>query len=106
LLLQEDPPDGIFAAVEKFAINTYQVCQELSLHIPAKLKVIGFSNLAAAALFHPPLSTVVQPAYDIGREAATILFKMIENKKLLPSEKKIILPSQLIARKSTSKGAL
>jgi LacI family transcriptional regulator len=103
LLRQNDPPDGIFAAVEKFAINTYQVCDELDIHIPGKLKVVGFSNLSAAALFHPPLSTIVQPAYDIGREAATILFKVIENKKLLPSEKNVILLSQLIARKSTAR---
>jgi LacI family transcriptional regulator len=106
LLGREDAPDGIFAAVEKFAINTYQVCNELGIHIPSKLKVVSFSNLAAAALFHPPLSTIVQPAYDIGREAAAILFKIIENKKLLPSEHKVVLPSQLIARKSTSKGSL
>jgi len=106
LLQQENPPDGIFAAVEKFAINTYQVCQELGIHIPGKLKVLSFSNLAATALFHPPLTTIIQPAYDIGREAATILFKIIENKKLLPSENKVILPSQLIVRKSTAKGSL
>jgi LacI family transcriptional regulator len=106
LLQQKDPPDGIFASIEKFAINTYQVCQELGIHIPGKVKVISFSNLSAAALFHPPLSTIVQPAYDIGREAAAILFKIIENKKLLPSENKVILPSQLIARKSTSRGTL
>jgi LacI family transcriptional regulator len=103
LLLQDDPPDGIFASVEKFAINTYQVCQELGIHIPGKLKVVSFSNLSATALFHPPLSTIVQPAYDIGREAATVLFKVIENKKLLASEKNVVIQSKLIARKSTAK---
>lgn len=103
LLQQEDAPDGIFASVERFAINTYEVCQELNISIPAKIKVIGFSNLSAAALFHPPLTTIVQPAYEIGREAATILFKIIENKKLLSSEMKVVLPSELIIRRSTTK---
>jgi LacI family transcriptional regulator len=103
LLQQSDPPDGIFAAVEKFAINTYQVCDELNIHIPGKVKVVSFSNLSAAALFHPPLSTIVQPAYDIGREAATLLFRIIENKKLLPAEKKVVILSQLIPRRSTAK---
>ena len=74
--------DGIFAAVEKLAINTYQVCHELKIRIPQDIKVISFSNLAAAALFDPPLSTIVQPAYAIGKEATTILFKMIEKKIL------------------------
>jgi LacI family transcriptional regulator len=95
-------PDGIFAAIEKFAVNTYEVCKEINLHIPQDVKVISFSNLQAAALFDPALSTIIQPAYDIGREAASILFKLIEKKMLLPYEKKMILPSQLIERASTA----
>lgn len=102
-LFQNQPrPDGIFAAIEKFAVNTYEVCKEINLHIPQEVKVISFSNLQAAALFDPALSTIIQPAYDIGREAASILFKLIEKKMLLPYEKKMILPSQLIERASTA----
>jgi LacI family transcriptional regulator len=101
-LLQSDAkPDGIFGAIEKFAINTYEVCEELNIEIPKQLKVISFSNLAAAALFHPPLSTVVQPAYQMGREAASILFTMLHKKKLSAAEKKIVLPSHPIIREST-----
>ncbi len=93
--------DGIFAAIEKFAVNTYEVCRELNIRIPQELKVISFSNLPAAALFSPPLSTVVQPAYDIGKESASVLFKIIEKKKLLRRERKIVIPSYLILREST-----
>ncbi|MFC0773066.1 LacI family DNA-binding transcriptional regulator [Terrimonas alba] len=102
-LEKEKNVDGIFAAVEKLAVNTYQVCQELGITIPKKIKVISFSNLAAAALFDPPLSTIVQPAYDIGKEAANILFKIIEKKMILPTERKMIIPSQIIDRRSTAK---
>jgi LacI family transcriptional regulator len=101
LLESRVPPDGIFAAVEKFAINTYEVCHSLKINIPQQLKLISFSNLAAAALFDPPLSSIVQPAYDMGKEAAGILFKIIEKKVILPTEKKIVLPSHIIERKST-----
>lgn len=96
-------PDGIFAAVEKFAINTYEVCGELQISIPQQLKVIGFSNLSAAALFDPPLSTIVQPAYEMGKEAAATLFKIIEKKTLLDAEKKVILPSHIMERTSTKR---
>jgi LacI family transcriptional regulator len=102
LFQNQGRPDGIFAAIEKFAVNTYEVCKEMNLHIPQDMKVISFSNLQAAALFDPALSTIIQPAYDIGREAASILFKLIEKKMLLPYEKKMILPSQLIERASTA----
>jgi LacI family transcriptional regulator len=105
LFQQQPQTDGIFAAIEKFAVNTYEVCKELNLQIPNNVKVISFSNLQAAALFDPALSTIIQPAYDIGREAANILFKIIDKKMLMPYEKKMILPSQLIERASTATGS-
>jgi LacI family transcriptional regulator len=103
LLQSEQRPDGIFAAIEKFAVNTYEVCYELNICIPQQLKVVSFSNLAAAALFNPPLSTVIQPAYEIGKEAAVILFKVVEKKMLLPNEKKVTIASQIVERKSTGR---
>jgi LacI family transcriptional regulator len=102
-LLQGDkPPDAVFAAVEKLAVNTYEVCRELSIAIPEQLKVISFSNLSAVALFDPPLSAIVQPAYDIGKEAASILFNLIDKKKMLPRERKAVFPSIVMERRSTS----
>jgi len=101
LLEGKKRPDAIFAAMEKLAINTYEVCKELKLAIPEQLKVISFSNQAASALFNPPLSAIVQPAYDIGREAAAILFKIIDKKTLAPREQKAIFPSQIVERQSS-----
>lgn len=103
LLLSEEKPDGIFAATEKFAVNTYEVCNEIKISIPSKLKVISFSNLSAAALFDPPLSTIIQPSYEIGKKAADVLFKIIEKKVLLPNDKKVTISSTIVERKSTAK---
>jgi LacI family transcriptional regulator len=103
LLQAEQKPDGIFAAVEKFAINTYEVCHEMNISIPRQLKVMSFSNLSAAALFDPPLSTIVQPAYEIGKEATAILFKIVEKKILLPNENKVTIASRIVERRSTGK---
>lgn len=103
LLQGGQKPDGIFASVEKFAVNTYEVCHELRINIPRQLKVVSFSNLSAAALFDPPLSTIVQPAYEIGKEAAAILFKIVEKKMLLSNEKKLTIPSRIVERRSTAK---
>ncbi len=102
LLISKKTPDAIFAAVEKLAINTYEVCREKQIAIPGKLKVIGFSNLPMVSLLEPSLSTVVQPAREIGKEAASVLFKLIEKKPLLKSEKKQSFPSTIIGRRSTS----
>jgi LacI family transcriptional regulator len=102
LLLSDKRPDAVFAAVEKLAVNTYEVCRELKIAIPKELKVVSFSNLSAVALFDPPLSAIVQPAYYIGREAASILFNLIDKKKLLLRERKVVFPSVVTERKSTT----
>ena len=102
LLLRRPDIDGVFASVERLAISTYRVCKQLGRAIPDDVKVVGFSNLEAAALLDPPLSTITQPAYDIGREAAGILLRAIEKKKpVLPGQSRV-LNSELFRRRSTA----
>ena len=75
--------------------------QELDIEIPGELKVLAFSNIETASILNPPLSTITQPAFEIGKTAATILFKGIEKKHFKLENEKIIIPSILIERKST-----
>ena len=103
LLLRRPDIDGIFASVERLAISTYHVCKELGRRIPEDIKVIGFSNLEAAALLDPPLSTVTQPAYEIGKEAAKILLRAVEKKKAILPGQSIVLESTLFERGSTAR---
>lgn len=102
-LLNNKKPDAIFTAVEKLAIHVYEVCQEMNINMPDQLKLVSFSNSPAAALFSPSLTTIVQPAYDMGREAAATLFKLIEKKTLLNYEKSVTLGATLCKRISSSK---
>jgi len=102
VLQNRQRPDAIFSAAEKLAINAYEVCQELKIAVPRQLKLISFSNSAATALFDPPLSTIVQPAQEIGQESANVLFKLIEKKLLLPTERNQVLPSHINERTSSS----
>lgn len=97
-------PDGIFASVETLAINVYLVCQELGLRIPQDLKVICFANLKTAALLNPPLSTITQPAFEMGRAAAKILFRNLCHKNTPAQNETIVLKSTLVPRSSTAKG--
>jgi len=63
--------------VEKLAVQVYQACRELNLNIPGDIKVVGFSNLVTASLLNPSLTTITQPAFEMGRAAATLLFKAL-----------------------------
>jgi LacI family transcriptional regulator len=101
LLSSENKPFGIFATVEKLAIHTYDVCKELTINIPQDLKVIAFSNLTTADLLNPSLSTVTQPAFDIGQKAANVLFKHLEKKRFAIPNESITLKSELFVRHST-----
>ncbi len=101
LLQSADRPDAIFACVEELAVSTYIICEELKLNIPRDVKIISFSNLQTAAILNPSLTTITQPAYEIGREAAAVLFKILDNKEAILPSKEIVLNSTLIVRKST-----
>ena len=96
-------PDGVFAAVERYAISCYQICSDLKLSIPTDVKVISFSNLQTAAFLNPSLTTITQPAFEIGKEAALILFKALEKKMFQLKNENIIFKSTLIERDSTRK---
>jgi LacI family transcriptional regulator len=101
LLSGKNKPDGIFASVEKLAITTYQVCRELNINIPKEVKIICFSNLETASLLSPSLSTITQPAYNIGKTAAEVMFKYLDkNKTYIPNEN-IVLQSTLHIRQSS-----
>jgi LacI family transcriptional regulator len=101
-VLEEIKPDGLFSSVERLAFATYYVCNDLNISIPKDLKVISFSSLAIAPLLCPPLSTITQPAYEMGIKAATLLFDELENKSHVPVKKQHVLNSKLFIRKSSS----
>jgi len=100
-VLKEIKPDGIFSSVERLAFATYHVCNALNIRIPEDLKVISFSSLEIAPLLCPPLSTITQPAFELGYKAATLFFEALENKDSSVSKKHHVLSSKLFIRKSS-----
>jgi LacI family transcriptional regulator len=103
-VLQKQPKfDGIFASVEKLALTSYYVCNDLCISIPKQIKIISFSNLRTAPLLNPSLTTINQPAYEMGATAAKVLFQHLNKKRSLLENENIILKSELIKRYSTKK---
>ncbi len=102
ILTGNNKPDGIFASVERLALTTYHVCNSNKINIPKDLKVISFSNLRTADLLNPSLTTITQPAFEIGKEAAVILFKHLAKRKSIIANENIVINSELIVRGSTS----
>lgn len=105
LLTTEKPPDGMLLSVEKLIIPVYNLCQELQINIPAQLKVICFTTTEYAGVLQPTLTTVRQPATDIGRNAATILFKALRKAKADTEPECITISSTLYPGGSTAANA-
>lgn len=93
--------DGILSSVEKLAITIYQVCEDLGLNIPDNIQVISFCNLGTASFLNPSLTTIEQPAFEIGKTAASILMRSLGRKKTELQTEEIIIPSKLVIRRST-----
>lgn len=93
--------DGVFTSVERLAFATYYVCYDLGINIPDQLKIISFSSLEIAPLLNPSLTTITQPATEIGEESAKLLFSMLSNNTVIDTSKEVVLQSQIIVRNST-----
>ncbi len=103
ILNKRNRPDGIFSSVETLSLYPYKVCKELSIKMPEQLKFVSFSNMDAASFLVPSLTTITQPAFEIGKAAATALFQQLEKKKKGLLSPDTILPSTLIVRESSVK---
>ena len=102
LLKKSDRPDGLIASVEKLTTPIYLACKDLGLSIPGDIKVISFTNLQAAMILTPTLTTVTQPAFEMGKAAATVLFKSLEKSNFNLKKEITVIPSHLNIRNSAT----
>jgi LacI family transcriptional regulator len=63
--------------------------------------VITFTNLQAALILTPTLTTITQPAFEMGQAAAAVLFKALRKKNYNLKEETVVIPSVLNIRHST-----
>ena len=93
------PFDSIFAGNDMMAIGAMRAAKRRGLRIPEDLEVVGFDDVEPARLVDPPLTTVAQPAYRMGRESGELLLKLIEGKR--PRKRTIVMDPVLVVRGTT-----
>lgn len=96
-----DAVSGIFAASDVAAVGVLKALRRMGVMVPHDIEVIGFDNISICEMLTPSLSTVAQPIYEIGRLAAQMLVQIIDGDR--PSEKVIVLPTELVIRETTRK---
>lgn len=103
MIENNDIPDAIFACNDLSAIGAMKVFKKNGYNIPTDIAFVGFTESKMADLIDPPLTSVSQPALDIGREAAKLLIEQIENRTGSFFPQTIILNGQLNIRESSVK---
>jgi LacI family transcriptional regulator len=104
LLKQYPGLDSIFVGNDQMALSVMQYACQNGLRIPGEIGVVGFDNIQESAFFWPPLTTIQQDQYQVGKLAVEEMIKIIETgwQGLEPNESKsILLSPTLVVRQST-----
>jgi LacI family transcriptional regulator len=91
--------DAVFGANDMMTLGAMMVLSESGIDIPGGIEVVGYDDIMLASLFKPALTTVRQPAYEMGCEAVKMILRAIHSKKTSISSK--VFEPQLIIRESS-----
>ncbi len=94
-------PDAIFAVNDPVAVGAYHELKRRGLMIPGDVALAGFGDNQLASYLDPPLTTVRQSPYKMGKIAADILLREIENSSPSGGSHIEIIGAELIVREST-----
>ncbi len=98
LLELPTPPTAVFTGSNLLTLGALQAIHERHLTIPDEIAIVGFDEMPWAMSLRPPLTTVAQPAFDVGRTAAELLMARVREPAL--PHRHVVLETKLIIRSS------
>jgi len=104
LLDLDTPPDAIFAVNDPVAIIAASVLKDKGFKIPEDVALVGFTNEPIGAHMSPSLTTVSQPAYEIGQVAMELFLEQMSYPELFKPKKRV-LKTKLLVRDSSKKNS-
>jgi LacI family transcriptional regulator len=93
-------PTALIAANNFIAIGALKAVHAAGLDVPEEIAMAGFDDLPAALVVEPFLTVAVQPAYEMGRQAAELLFSRLSGANTAPPQE-ILLPVEIVVRQSS-----
>ncbi|MCE7792905.1 LacI family transcriptional regulator [Salipaludibacillus sp. CUR1] len=78
LVHQGDIPEAVFYANDEMAIGGLEALKEHNIRVPEDISIIGFDDIQLTPYLTPPLTTMRQPKYEIGKLAAHVIFRVLE----------------------------
>lgn len=94
-------PTAVIAYNDMMALGVLHAIRAHHLRVPEDISVVGIDDIAMAAHTNPPLTTIAQPKYRIGRLAMQILDRVMQGHPP-PGDGYTLLESPLIVRESTA----
>ncbi|MEX1349827.1 MAG: LacI family DNA-binding transcriptional regulator [Desulfobacterales bacterium] len=98
LLKMRDRPDAIITSNSLLAAGILLAIRESGLAVPDDIAFASFDDTTWAKLIEPSLTVIEQPTYEIGRTAAELLIKRIQDPTR--SNREVVLKTKLIVRQS------
>jgi LacI family transcriptional regulator len=100
-LIRNKQITALFVSNDLMAYGAYKAIKAAGLNIPEDISIVGFDDTELSQIIEPELTTIRQPAYQMGIEAERALIKIISGKSVKDRNKSF--SPNLIIRKSTSK---
>jgi len=97
----DERPTAVIAFNDIIAVGALHAIHACGLRVPQDISILGMDDIAVAAHTYPPLTTVGQPKYRMGKLAVQTLRRMKEG-KISPSNNCTLMESPLIVRESTT----
>ena len=85
---------------DEMAIGLIHGLKAKGLRVPEDVSAPGFDDIEFSKYCDPALTTMLQPAEDIGRTAMNVLYKLLEGEST--SQMRHVLPTKLVVRESTA----
>ncbi len=92
--------DGIFAVNDLTAITAMSIVKKSGYVVPRDIAVAGFSNGIYSSMTDPPLTTIEQHGFEVGKKAAELLIERIQSDVIYETRVEQI-KTDLIIREST-----
>ena len=99
--LSRSVPDAIVAATDSMGVAALKACESMGVEVPKRLIVTGFNGFDLWRYTHPTLTTVMSPAYEMGRHAGSMLIQRLRDGRF--SQRNVVFPVTLNLAESTGR---
>ena len=99
----KDNPDAIFSAGDRLTVSCLVALNKIGIKVPDEIALAGFANNSLLGLLNPGLTSVKQPAFEMGQVATELLIKLIESKRAVTEFETVVLQTEVQVRDSSAK---